>query len=416
MAELQTDDLFLVTGPYFDYNKDGEIYEFGKEIINKQLLSKIEQLTNAKLHHLLRRNIFSAHRDLHKLLKQYENGNKFYLHIEGVAGPMHLGHMIPFLMAKYLSENFNVPCIIQITSKSSLSLIESNSIVMENIKSIIAMGFDVKKTFIFKNKDYINEMYHNICLVQNKINVNSINNIFGYYGQTINELLYPTFKIVSAFSSTFKNILGSNYKNMSCLIVGTVDQDPTWRLCRDVAPKLNEKKCCCLYSKFPPLLKRHGPMVSSSSSKNVIFLNDTFKEMKKKINGAFTGSQDNRKQQMEHGTNLDIDVPYQYLRYFMEDDDELNIVAKFYEKGQIPKQMLEIIMNGYLRKECFSYNIPSGIKHIILRFIDECFGGKDIKRILCCVLIPFIEQFQNKKAKISDDVVEAFMKVRLLEC
>lgn len=41
---------------------------------------------------------------------------------------------------------------------------------------------------------------------------------------------------------------------------------------------------------------------------------------------AFSGGQDTLEKHRELGANLDIDVPYQYLRFFLEDDAELERV------------------------------------------------------------------------------------------
>lgn len=38
---------------------------------------------------------------------------------------------------------------------------------------------------------------------------------------------------------------------------------------------------------------------------------------------AFSGGQDTLEKQRELGGNTDIDVPYQYLTFFLEDDAEL---------------------------------------------------------------------------------------------
>ena len=42
---------------------------------------------------------------------------------------------------------------------------------------------------------------------------------------------------------------------------------------------------------------------------------------------AFSGGQDTLEKQREMGANTDIDVPYQYLNFFMEDDAELARVS-----------------------------------------------------------------------------------------
>ena len=61
---------------------------------------------------------------------------------------------------RYLQEAFDVPLVIQITDDEKflykdLSVEEAHRLAYENIKDIIACGFDVNKTFIFSDIDYI---------------------------------------------------------------------------------------------------------------------------------------------------------------------------------------------------------------------------------------------------------------------
>ena len=48
---------------------------------------------------------------------------------------------------------------------------------------------------------------------------------------------------------------------------------------------------------------------------------------------AFSGGRETAKLQRELGADLDIDVAYQWLRFFLEDDDELEQIGKSYGSG-----------------------------------------------------------------------------------
>lgn len=61
---------------------------------------------------------------------------------------------------RWLQETFNVPLVIQLTDDEKtlwkdLTIEQSMKLARENAKDIIAMGFDVNKTFIFSNLDFI---------------------------------------------------------------------------------------------------------------------------------------------------------------------------------------------------------------------------------------------------------------------
>lgn len=68
---------------------------------------------------------------------------------------------------RYLQDVFDVPLVIQMTDDEkflwkNLSIEETHRLAYENSKDIIACGFDVKKTFIFSNLDYMRFVY---CLL-----------------------------------------------------------------------------------------------------------------------------------------------------------------------------------------------------------------------------------------------------------
>lgn len=78
-----------------------------------------------------------------------------------------------------MQDAFNCPIVIQITDdekyfyqrpnekpkkgeKKENDLEWFSNAAIENIKDIIACGFDVKNTFIFRDTDYIGHMYPNV--------------------------------------------------------------------------------------------------------------------------------------------------------------------------------------------------------------------------------------------------------------
>ena len=93
---------------------------------------------------------------------------------------------------------------------------------------------------------------------------------------------------------------------MACLIPCAIDQDPYFRMTRDVAHKLTPAdhplggKPALFHSKFfPPLQGATGKM-SSSDDSSAIFLTDSEEEIERKIKSfAFSGGQETSKLQKE---------------------------------------------------------------------------------------------------------------------
>ncbi len=64
--------------------------------------------------------------------------------------------------------------------------------------------------------------------------------------------------------------------------------------------------------------------MSASDLNSAIFLTDSPKDIKNKVNKyAYSGGGATLEEHRSKGANLDVDVPYQYLRFFLEDDARL---------------------------------------------------------------------------------------------
>ena len=79
-----------------------------------------------------------------------------------------------------------------------------------------------------------------------------------------------------------------------------------------------------------------GGKMSSSMPETTIFLNDSMKTIEKKIKTSFSGGQPTVEEHRKKGGNPDIDVAYQYLRYFFEENDnELEKIREEYVSGKL---------------------------------------------------------------------------------
>lgn len=135
---------------------------FGSSRVDATIIERLEKIAGKPVHRFIARGIFFSHRDLHTIITLREQGKPFYLYTG--RGPssesLHLGHLVPFILTKWLQETFDVPLVIQLTDDEKtlwkdLSVEVALKMARENAKDIIAMGFDVKKTFIFSNLDFM---------------------------------------------------------------------------------------------------------------------------------------------------------------------------------------------------------------------------------------------------------------------
>lgn len=368
-----------------DYDK--LIKRFGSQKVDDALIERMEKVTGKPAHHLLKRGIFFSQRDMHEMLTLYEQKKPFFLYTG--RGPsseaMHLGHLIPFIFTKWLQETFDVPLVIQMTDDEKflwkdLTIEEANRLTYENAKDIIALGFDVNKTFIFSDIEYIGtcpEFYKNMCRIQKLVTFNQVKGIFGFGdSDCIGKISFPAIQAAPSFSSSFPDIFGGK-PDVPCLIPCAIDQDPYFRMTRDVAPRMGCLKPALLHSTFFPALQGAQSKMSASDPNSSIFLTDTDKQIKNKINKyAFSGGGATVEEHKEKGGNCDVDVSYQYLTFFMEDDERLAQIRKDYTSGEL--------LTGYLKKELIE------------------------------ILQKIIGEHRQRRALVTDDVVKQFMKPRKL--
>jgi tryptophanyl-tRNA synthetase len=110
-------DDFIVTPWHVegDIDYDKLIKKFGTEKISSELLERIKRITGED-YFMLKRGIFFSHREMNRILDEYEKGNKFFLYTgRGPSGHTHIGHLVPWMFAKWLQEKFDVNLYFQLT-------------------------------------------------------------------------------------------------------------------------------------------------------------------------------------------------------------------------------------------------------------------------------------------------------------
>ncbi|VVB58023.1 Tryptophan--tRNA ligase [Candidatus Anstonella stagnisolia] len=300
-----------------DYDK--LIMQFGTKKISPALKERIQK-SAGELHPMLSRDYFFSHRDMDLALDEHEKGKGFFLYTgRGPSGPMHIGHLVPLVFTKWLQDKFKCNLYIQITDdekflvKQGMQWEDTQKYSHENILDIIAAGFDPKRTFIFKDSEYIKNVYPLLLKTARKTTMSTAKAVFGFTDSSnIGLTFYPAYQIVPTF-----------FEKKRCLIPSAIDQDPYWRIQRDIAESLGYFKTAAIHSKFlPPLSGTEGKM-SSSAADSAIWLSDDAKAVKNKINKyAFSGGKSSMEEHRKLGGNPDIDVPFQWLKIFFEPSDK----------------------------------------------------------------------------------------------
>jgi len=344
--------------------------EFGTEPLTIDLLERLQKYAG-ELHIQLRRRIFFSHRDLDWVLDEYDKGRKFALYTgRGPSGPVHIGHIVPWIFTRHLQDVFKANLFFQMTDDEKFLLHQHANLddpyrwTYENTLDIMAIGFDPKRTVIIADIKNIQYLYELAIKVAKHMTFSTVKAVFGFQDSSnIGIIFFPAIQAVPAFLPS-----AVSGKTVPCLIPAAIDQDPYWRVTRDVAPKLGYPKPAQIHSKFLPGLGK-GEKMSASLPETAIFTVDTPEAAERKILNAFTGGRATVEEQRRLGANPDICSVYHYEYFlFMDEDREIE----------------------ELRRDCLSGNILCG----------EC------KEILAERVKLFLKDHQEKREKAKDHVEE----------
>jgi tryptophanyl-tRNA synthetase len=318
-------DEFLVT-PWevegnVDYNKLTAL--FGTQPIDDAILARFKRLTGS-IPLMLRRQVFFSHRDFNWILDRYEAGEKFVLYTgRGPSGHTHLGHLMPWIFTKYLQDAFDADLYFQMTDdekflqKDELSASATRGFSYDNALDLIALGFDPEKTRIFLDTEYARTLYPIALEVAKRVTFSAARAVFGFDSSTnIGMVFFTSMQSAPAFLPA---ILSG--RNVPVLIPCAIDQDPHFRITRDVAPKMGYYKPALIHSRFFPSLLGLDKM-SASIPETSIFTTDSPEQARTKIANAFTGGRTTVQEQRDLGGVPDICAVYQYSFYLFEQDDK----------------------------------------------------------------------------------------------
>jgi len=335
------DEEFVVT-PYevkgrIDYARLREL--FGTQELGPELLARIHRITGGEVHPLLARGIYYSHRDLGWILDGFTNGRPFFLYSgRGPSGPLHTSHLVPFDLCQWIQRKLGVPMYIQITddekfwARSGLSREETARWGLENLYDILALGFDPKRTHVFFDSRSIAALYPLAIRVARKIPYSTVKAVFGFEPSTnIGLVFYTALQTVPCFWPSW-----AEGREVPCLIPCGIDQDPHFRVTRDIAEGLGYPKPALLHSQMVPGLLGDAVMSTTNAADNALFLTDPPKTVEKKIRQAFTGGRATVEEQRRLGATPEVCSVWALWRTrFAESDAKFDAVTRDCRSGAL---------------------------------------------------------------------------------
>ncbi|MEM3899206.1 MAG: tryptophan--tRNA ligase, partial [Candidatus Bathyarchaeia archaeon] len=223
---------------------------------------------------------------------------------------------------KHLQEKFGTRLYFQMTDDEKfvvddeLKLEDTRGFAYENALDLIALGFEPEKTFIIFDVEDIGVLYDIALEVAKRVTYSTAKATFGFQESTnIGWIFWPAIQAVPCFIHA--KLTG---ENVPALIPAAIDQDPYWRITRDVAPKLGYYKPAQIHCRFLPGLGVGGKM-SASEPETSIFTIDPPNVVKRKIWNAFTGGKPTVAEQRKMGGDPNICSIFQYFYFLFEEND-----------------------------------------------------------------------------------------------
>lgn len=331
------------------------VQRFGTTPIDEDLLDRLSGY--GEVHPLLRRGVFYSHRDFNLILDAYDKGEGFVLYTgRGPSGDTHLGHLLPWMFTKWLQDLFDVKLYFQLTDdekflfKQDLKLEDTRRMAYENALDMAAVGFNPENSKIILDTVNISQLYPLALKVAKKVTFSTAKAVFGFdNSNNIGSIFYTAIQAAPCFLET-----EAQGRNVACLIPCGIDQDPHFRVTRDVALGLGYLKPAMLHNKMFPGLNGADKM-SSSDPDSTIYTTDSKKAVKGKIGKAFTGGCVSADEQRQKGGNPEVCAVFKYEFFLFEEDDaKLDEMVRRCRSGEILcgecKKNLTEKVNAFLEK------------------------------------------------------------------
>jgi tryptophanyl-tRNA synthetase len=276
-------------------------------------------------------------------------------------GKFHIGHMTLAQQMIFYQEmgakTYIAVADIEAYNARGQDLEESRKIALEEyITNYIALGLKPGNCEIYfqssrsKDSKKSNEYYKLQNILARHATFNEFKAVYGEIspGKMISALLQAA-DMLHPQLKTFEG-------HVPVIVPVGIDQDPHIRLARDLCGRIksyNFIELSSTYHKFMPGLS--GGKMSSSDPNSFIALTDSPEIVKNKIlKYAFSGGRDTIEEHRKKGGVPEIDVSFQYLTYFLNDDKKLKQIHDDYKSGKLLtvelKKIKIYVINDFLKE------------------------------------------------------------------
>jgi tryptophanyl-tRNA synthetase len=273
-----------------------------------------------------------SHRDFDSYYARLKKGEKSAI-VSGLnpSSTLHMGHIPVFDTNLFFQQKHGVEVFIPLSDDESYVALkiktqeEALRYALQLSRSILAYGFDVKKTHIIIDQIYTS-IYNLAIRLSRGVTMSEVKSVYSYTNDQ-----NPGLHFYPAIQSA--HILLPNQFGMKNILVPIgPDEDAHLRICRDLAGRFGYDKPAVLHTKFMPGME--GGKMSKSKGNSILLLEDA-KEIRKKIMSAYSGGRVSIEEHRRLGGDPDIDIAYLYLKSYFLKEAEAKLIYDDYKKGRL---------------------------------------------------------------------------------
>ncbi|MCX8170905.1 MAG: tryptophan--tRNA ligase [Candidatus Bathyarchaeota archaeon] len=318
----------------------------------------------------MRRGVIFGHRDFERIIDAMSSGREFAV-MSGIkpTGEFHLGTLMTAREIIYFQQEGAMAfyCIADVEAyeDNGIPFEESEETAVNNVADLLALGFDPKKGYIYRQSK--EERVKDLAIIFSR--GATLATMKAIYGERHMGLYLSA--LIQAGDILMPQLEDFGGPKPTVVPVG-VDQDPHIRFTRDLASRFQSK-----FNFIPPSSTYHklikaldgGYKMSKRNPMSYFTLDEDPETISRKILYAFTGGRPTAEEQRKLGGNPDACPIFDlYLFHFMKDDGE--------------------VVNLY--NECRCGNILCG----------------EDKMRLIKIVTDFVKEHQRKKAQFIDKARE----------
>ena len=306
----------------------------------------------------LRRGLVVAHLEFEKILELVERGERFCM-VSGLnpSSQLHVGHKVLFDMLLDL-QKIGGELYIPLTDDESYvdAKVEKLGDGTRNAKekilpALLKMGFEKRRTKILVDTEQIG-LYKFAIELSRYVSLAQVKALFGE--ESLANPGQVFYRGCVQLAQILLPQLPENGGPRQTLIPVGVDQHPYVLLARDVAKQIGMIPPCELVIRSLPSLNDPERKMSKSRPDGAIFLDDSEKDVRRKIRGGVTGALASLEEHKNYGGVPEACSVFALYRAYEPVDQKVLAVYRRYVKGEIlmgelKKLTADVIVND-LRK------------------------------------------------------------------